>query len=72
MILHYIVLGIVRSMSRKKRRSQDAPMPLGSAGILSFYQEKTDSLIKISPEIVVGLTITIILLVILISVFVPI
>jgi len=46
-------------------------MPAGSAGILSFYQEKTDSIVKIRPEIVIGLTITLILAVILASVFIP-
>jgi preprotein translocase subunit Sec61beta len=29
-------------------------MPAGSAGILSFYQEKTDSVVKIRPELVIG------------------
>jgi preprotein translocase subunit Sec61beta len=46
-------------------------MPAGSAGILSFYQEKTDSVVKIRPEVVIGLTITLILTVILASVFMP-
>lgn len=46
-------------------------MPAGSAGILSFYQEKTDSVIKIRPEIVIGLTITLILTVIIASILVP-
>ena len=59
------------ALSRKKKRSQEVPMPAGSAGILSFYQEKTDSIVKIRPEIVIGLTITLILAVILASVFIP-
>ena len=46
-------------------------MPAGSAGILSFYQEKTDSVVKIRPEIVIGLTITLILTVIIASILVP-
>ncbi len=46
-------------------------MPAGSAGILSFYQEKTDSVVKIRPELVIGFTITLILAVILSSVFLP-
>lgn len=58
-------------MSRKKRREKDAPMPASSAGLLSFYQEKTDSVVKISPEIVIALTIALILAVILVSTFVP-
>jgi preprotein translocase subunit Sec61beta len=58
-------------VSRKKRRAQESPMPAGSAGLLSFYQEKTDSVVKIGPEIVIILTITLILAVILASIFVP-
>ena len=46
-------------------------MPTGSAGLLSFYQEKTDTLVKVSPELVVALTIALILVVILASVFIP-
>ena len=44
-------------------------MPAGSAGILSFYQEKTDSLVKIRPELVIGMTLTLILVVLLSSIF---
>jgi preprotein translocase subunit Sec61beta len=46
-------------------------MPVGSAGILSFYSEKTDSVVKVRPELVIGLTIALILTVILASVFLP-
>ena len=46
-------------------------MPTGSAGILSFYSEKTDSVLKIRPELVIGFTITLILTVILASMFIP-
>jgi len=56
-------------MSRRKKRSTEAPMPAGSAGILSFYQEKTDSLVKIRPELVIGMTLTLILVVLLSSIF---
>lgn len=58
-------------MSRKRRRSQEAPMPVGSAGILSFYQEKTDSIIKIRPEFVLIMTIILILTVMLAGIFIP-
>lgn len=57
--------------SRKKRRIQEAPMPVGSAGILSFYKEKTDSIIKIRPEYVLIMTITLILAVMLAGIFIP-
>jgi preprotein translocase subunit Sec61beta len=56
-------------MSRRKKRSTEAPMPAGSAGILSFYQEKTDSIVKIRPELVIGMTLTLILVVLLSSIF---
>ena len=56
-------------MSRKKKRTNEAPMPSGSAGILSFYQEKTDSILKIRPELVIGMTLTLIVVVLLSSIF---
>jgi preprotein translocase subunit Sec61beta len=56
-------------MSRRKKRSSEAPMPAGSAGILSFYQEKTDSVVKIRPELVIGMTLTLIIVVLLSSIF---
>ena len=56
-------------MSRRKKRSSEAPMPVGSAGILSFYQEKTDSVVKIRPELVIGMTLTLIIVVLLSSIF---
>jgi preprotein translocase subunit Sec61beta len=56
-------------MSRRKKRSSEAPMPAGSAGILSFYQEKTDSVVKIRPELVIGMTLTLIIVVLVSSIF---
>ena len=56
-------------MSRRKKRSSEAPMPAGSAGILSFYQEKTDSLVKIRPELVIGMALALIIVVLLSSIF---
>jgi len=58
-------------MSRKKRRTDESPMPVGSAGLLSFYQEKTDSIVKIRPEFVLIMTLSLILAVILASLFIP-
>ncbi|MFQ6076854.1 MAG: preprotein translocase subunit Sec61beta [Candidatus Bathyarchaeia archaeon] len=41
-------------MSRKaKRRGDEAPMPAASAGLLRFYEERTASLLKLRPEVVV-------------------
>ncbi|MHA2060693.1 MAG: SEC61-beta family protein [Candidatus Kariarchaeaceae archaeon] len=56
-------------MSRRKKRTNEAPMPSGSAGILSFYQEKTDSILKIRPELVIVMTLTLIIVVLLSSIF---
>ena len=57
-------------MSKKKKKG-DAPAPRGSAGLLSFYTEKTDSVFKISPEVVIIVTIGLILGVLLGSIFIP-
>lgn len=38
-------------MSREKRRSDDAPMPAASAGLLRFFEEETPG-IKLRPEVV--------------------
>ena len=58
-------------MSKKKKRSKEGPLPVGSAGLLSFYQEKTDSRIKIRPEIIIFMTVALILAIILASIFFP-
>jgi len=54
-----------------KRRTEEAPMPVGSAGLLSFYREKTDSIIKIRPELVIIMTLSLIIAVILLRLFFP-
>jgi len=38
-------------------------MPTGSAGLLRFYSEKTASIIKVQPEIVIAVSIAVIVLV---------
>lgn len=38
-------------MSREKRRSDEAPMPAASAGLLRFFEEETPG-IKLRPEVV--------------------
>jgi preprotein translocase subunit Sec61beta len=56
-------------MSRKKQR-KDAPMPATSAGLLRFYEEKTDTFIKIRPEFVIIITATLIVSIILAHIFI--
>ena len=52
-------------MSKKKKRESEAPMPASSAGLFGFYAEKTDSIVKIRPELVAILTVILIVSVIL-------
>lgn len=55
-------------MSVKKRRDEDTPMPTTAAGLLRFYSERTSSLIKLRPEIVIAASIGTIVLVLLANV----
>ena len=53
-----------RSQSkRKKRRSGNAPMPLGGAGLMRFFEDSSIG-IKISPITTVILAVSLILIVI--------
>jgi len=38
-------------LSRERRRSDEAPMPAASAGLLRFFEEETPG-IKLRPEVV--------------------
>ena len=49
---------------RKKRRSGSAPMPMGGAGLMRFFEDSSIG-IKVGPISTVLLSITLILLVIL-------
>ncbi len=44
---------------REKRRERSSPMPAASAGLLRFFEEETQG-IKIRPEIVVALAVSLI------------
>jgi len=44
---------------REKRREKSSPMPAASAGLLRFFEEETQG-IKIRPEIVVILAVSLI------------
>jgi preprotein translocase subunit Sec61beta len=52
----------------RKKRDRTAPMPAASAGLLRFFEEETQG-IKIRPELVVILAISLILAAILARVF---
>jgi preprotein translocase subunit Sec61beta len=57
-------------MSRKKRRRQEAPQPASSAGLFRFFEESTDSFIKLRPELVVIIAGFFVVMVILASTFI--
>lgn len=44
-------------------------MPAASAGLLRFYEEKTDSIAKIRPEFVIIITVVLIVSVLLAHIF---
>jgi len=53
---------------REKRRERRSPMPAASAGLLRFFEEETQG-IKIRPEIVVVLAVSLILAAVLARMF---
>ena len=54
-------------MSSKKKKEN--PLPASSAGLLRFFEDETVSGIKVRPEIVVGLSISLIVTSILLRIF---
>jgi preprotein translocase subunit Sec61beta len=52
----------------KKKKEKSAPMPAASAGLLRFFEEETEG-VKVKPEILVGLSIALIVVVVLARVF---
>jgi len=46
-------------LSREKRRSDEAPMPAASAGLLRFFEEETPG-IKLRPEVVMVMVVALI------------
>jgi len=53
-------------MSRKKKDS--SPMPAASAGLLRFFEEETEG-VKIRPELLMVLAVTLIVISVLAKVF---
>jgi preprotein translocase subunit Sec61beta len=56
--------------SKKKKKEKSAPMPAASAGLLRFFEEETEG-IKVRPELLVALAISLIAVCILANVFFP-
>jgi preprotein translocase subunit Sec61beta len=52
-----------------KKRKDAGPMPAASAGLLRFFEEETEG-IKIRPELLVGLSITLIVVSVLAKIFI--
>ena len=57
-------------LSREKKRKRESPGPSSSAGLLSFYGEVTDSIVKLRPELVMILAASLIIGVVMATVFV--
>ncbi|MCL2172219.1 MAG: preprotein translocase subunit Sec61beta [Nitrososphaerota archaeon] len=53
-----------------KKRKDAGPMPAASAGLLRFFEEETEG-IKVRPELLVGLSITLIVVSVLAKFFFP-
>jgi len=54
-------------MSSKKKK--DAPLPASSAGLMRFFEDETQTGVKVRPEIVIALSLSLILVSILMRVF---
>ena len=65
------LLGYLRGicLSRKKKDSQ-GPMPAASAGLLRFFEEETEG-VKIRPEILMVVSISLIVVSVLAKIFYP-
>jgi preprotein translocase subunit Sec61beta len=53
---------------KKKKKDKSSPMPAASAGLLRFFEEETEG-IKVRPEVLMGLALTLIVVCILAQVF---
>jgi preprotein translocase subunit Sec61beta len=56
-------------VSRRKKK-ETGPMPAASAGLLRFFEEETEG-IKIRPELLVVIAVTLIVISVLAKVFFP-
>jgi preprotein translocase subunit Sec61beta len=56
--------------SSKKKKKEAAPMPAASAGLLRFFEEETEG-IKVRPELLLALSISLIVVCVLANAFFP-
>ncbi|MCW4023950.1 MAG: preprotein translocase subunit Sec61beta [Candidatus Bathyarchaeota archaeon] len=54
----------------KRKRKESGPMPAGSAGLLRFFEDETEG-IKVRPELLVILAVTLIVVSVVAQVFFP-
>ena len=57
-------------MSMRKKKKDTGPMPAASAGLLRFFEEETEG-VKIRPELLVVLAVSLIIVSVLAKVFFP-
>jgi preprotein translocase subunit Sec61beta len=55
-------------MGMRKRKKESGPMPAASAGLLRFFEEETEG-IKIRPELLVALAVSLIVVSVLAYIF---
>ncbi|NLD67043.1 MAG: preprotein translocase subunit Sec61beta [Crenarchaeota archaeon] len=52
----------------RKKKKDSAPMPAASAGLLRFFEEETEG-IKVRPELLVAIAVTLIVVSVLANIF---
>jgi preprotein translocase subunit Sec61beta len=57
-------------MSRRTKKKDTGPMPAGSAGLLRFFEEETEG-IKVRPELLIVLAVSLIVVSIVAKAFFP-
>jgi preprotein translocase subunit Sec61beta len=57
-------------MSGRRKKKDSGPMPAASAGLLRFFEEETEG-VKIRPELLVVLAVTLLVVSVLAKVFFP-
>ncbi len=55
-------------MGMRKKKKDTGPMPAASAGLLRFFEEETEG-IKVRPELLVVLSVTLIVISVLAKIF---
>lgn len=56
-------------MSVMSKKKKDAPLPASSAGLMRFFEDETQTGVKVRPEIVIALSLSLILASILLRMF---